>query len=483
MLWLAVMALTGVRLWLASQWSVTPDEALFWLCTQRMDLAFFDTPWGVPWVVQFGTWVAGDTALGLRLVFPIFAGIATLAAWIFGRNLAGPAIGWWSALLLNAAPGFQLAAVEAGPVMPALAFTLTGLALLTATGSATLKWMLAGVAFAIAVQFSMWPLLGAVAALGFLVPMGRVSKGEIPWLGVTLCYALIGLGLMPFLIWNFLHGWPMGALGTFQTITHVSGASLLESLNQAVRTVSGPALLAVAVGLVFWVMRWKRERTLRRLGVVALPMIIVWVFCALTGQAGSFLILMGFLFLATASCALIAGWHRIGLASALVVLMCSQFFIQATSRIPDLPWSAIRRSVEALLDAGAPYQSQPIFLVAQSERLTSLLNYHLEQSDIAGKTEVFLLESQNLANQFGLWPSYDDFVETKVAPDELFEELRAENPYVGRSALYITREPEAALPQTLTAAFENVQPATTIAMGDAGTLYIYFCRNYQTLPL
>ncbi len=480
---LSVVVLTAARLWLAAEWTVNPDEALLWLCTQRMDLAFFDFPWGVPWVIQCGVWLAGESALGIRLFFPVFAGVATLAAWMIGQRLGGPSVGWWSALLLNAAPGFQLAAVEAGAVMPALAGSLVGLAVLSGARSHAWSWMLAGFAFAFAVQFSMWPLLVALVALGFLVPIGKHPRAEIPWFGLILFYALIALGMLPFLIWNFLHHWPMGALSTFQTLTHMSFAAALESLNQAVRVVSGPALLGVAVGLIFWIWGWRRERNLRLLWVITLPFLVVWLFCAVTGQASVFLVLISFFLLATASCALLARWQRVGLAVAVFALMSVQFYIQATSRVSDLPWSAIRRSVEALVESGEAYQTAPIFLVAQSDRLTASLNYHLEQSDIAGEAEVFPLESQNLASQFGLWPSYDDFVETKLPPDELFAELRAENPYVGRSALYITREPESALPQAVTAAFESVQPATTIAMGDAGTLYIYFCRNYQTLPL
>jgi hypothetical protein len=480
---LAVVLLTAARLWLAVQWAVNPDEALFWLCTQRMELAFFDFPWGVPWAIQCGVWLAGDSALGLRLFFPIFAGVVTLAAWVIGGRLGGTSVGWWSALLLNAAPGFQLAAVEAGAVIPALAGSLVALAVLSVWRSSVWAWMLAGIAIAFAVQFSMWPLLVAVAALAFLVPIGKQSRAEMPWLGLILFYAMIALGMLPFLIWNFLNHWPMGALSTFQTLTHMSVGATVESVNQAVRVVSGPALLGVAVGLIFWIQKWRRERKLRLLGVLALPFVGVWLFCAVTGQASVFLILMSFFLLATASCALLSGWLRVGLTLSVFVLMCVQFYIQATSRMSDLPWSAIRRSVEALVEAGEPYQSAPIFLIAQSDRLTASLNYHLDQSEIAGEAEVFLLESQNLANQFGLWPSYDDFVETELPPDELFEELRAENPYVGRSALYITREPASALPQAVTAAFESIQLATTISMGDAGTLYIYFCRNYQTLPL
>jgi hypothetical protein len=257
----------------------------------------------------------------------------------------------------------------------------------------------------------------------------------------------------------------------------------MGSLNQAIRVISGPALLAVAVGMALLILSWRKERRLRRLGVILAPLVIAWIFGALTGQASPYLILLTFIFLVAGISATLAPWWRMGLGGALALLISIQFYLQATLRLPDLPWSSVRRSLEALIESGAPYQTSPLFLIAQSPRLTASLNYHLAQSEIADGVEVFLLESQNLANQFGLWPSYDDFIETKTAPDELFEELRAANPNVGRSAFYVTREPMTVLPQSITAAFEEIQPAATIDLAEGGMLYIYFCRNYQTMPL
>jgi len=478
-----VMLLTLARLWLASQWTVTPDEALSWLCSRRMDLAFFDSPWGVPWLIRWGTALAGDGAYGMRLFFPIAAGVATVAAWALGRRLAGPAAGWWAAALLNAAPGFQMTAVEASALAPALAASLIGLAVIASAPTSAVVWIMGGMAFAVAVQFSLWPLVAALAALGFFIPLQKEKASPLLWLHAVCFLGLVGIGMLPFFIWNQVNQWPVGALGTWQTFTQMSVAASMGSLNQAIRVISGPALLAVAVGMAVLILSWRKERRLRRLGVILAPLMIAWIFGALTGQASPYLILLTFIFLVAGISATLAPWWRMGLGGALALLISIQFYLQATLRLPDLPWSSVRRSLEALIESGAPYQTSPLFLIAQSPRLTASLNYHLAQSEIADGFEVFLLESQNLANQFGLWPSYDDFIETKTAPDELFEELRAANPNVGRSAFYVTREPMTVLPQSITAAFEEIQPAATIDLAEGGMLYIYFCRNYQTMPL
>lgn len=478
-----VMLLTAVRLWLASQWTVTPEEAFYWLCAQRMDLAFFDDPWGTAWVIKIGTSLGGDAAFGVRWIFPLCAGIATLAAWSLARKLAGPSTAWWTVVLLNATPGFQVAAIEAGPVMPALAASLVGLLLIASRRDTLKAWIFGGFAVAVALQFSLWPLVVVPAVLTFLLPVHGDKKGSVPWGGVVCFGVIVMAALSPFLIWNMRNDWAIGALGTWQTFTEITKASIIGSWDRAARTISGPAVVAMLIGVGIVAFRWRHDRKSRRVAMLALPVAMVWLMAWLVGHSETFLILLGFYLIAGAACLVTPIQFRAGLSVALAVMMSGQFYFQATARLPDLPWSSIRRSVEALLAAGEPYQTAPIFLIAQSERLTASLNYHLAQSDIADETEVFLLESQNLANQFGIWPSYDDFVDTGVAPDEFFEELKAENPYQGRSAFYLTREPEQALPQAITAAFEEFQPAATIALSEGGTLYIYFCRHYQTLPL
>lgn len=483
LLLIAVGILTAARLWLASHWTVTPDESFYWLCAQRMDLAFFDDPWGTAWLVHWGTSLAGDGSLGLRLFFPIFAAIATVAVWGLGRKLAGPSAGWWVAALLNAAPGFQVLAVEASSSGPAFACALAGLALIAIAPGSVGLCALAGVSFALALQFSMWPWVAVVAAVGFAIRASRKTGSVASWIGLAAAVVIALAGMLPFLMWNQLHDWPLRALGTWQTFTAFSGASLLAAFSQAAYQISWPAVFVVGLGFLYTLIVWRKTITLRRPVLIAAPFLLAWLYVALIGQANPFLVLGGFVGILIAAGAATPAWLHAGVGVVIATGMSLTFYLQAISRPADLPWASIRKSVESLMEAGGPYVEGPFFVIAQSARLTASLNYHLAQSQTAAGVEVFLLESQNLANQFGLWPAYDDFVETEVAPDEFFEELQAENPYMGRSAFYLTREPEAALPQAITAAFEEVLPAAAIALGSGGTLYIYFCRNYQTLPL
>jgi hypothetical protein len=101
-----------------------------------------------------------------------------------------------------------------------------------------------------------------------------------------------------------------------------------------------------------------------------------------------------------------------------------------------------------------------------------------------GHPPVYVLESQDVSNQFALWPSYDDFVETDAPPVEYFTEQKAVNPFVGRTAIYIGPEAADGLPQALTAAFAEIRPLATLRIpGRSDPLYIHLCVDYQTLPL
>jgi hypothetical protein len=149
----------------------------------------------------------------------------------------------------------------------------------------------------------------------------------------------------------------------------------------------------------------------------------------------------------------------------------------------DDPWPSVARAIEPLATEAQTGLTTPLFVIAPDPDATSALSYHLARSQFGASHPVFLRESQDLSNQFGLWPRYDDFVPTAQAPDEYFQELKAVNPYLGRSALYVTEEEPADLPQTITSAFVRCTPYATISLSAGRKLRVYLCEDYQTMPL
>jgi hypothetical protein len=153
---------------------------------------------------------------------------------------------------------------------------------------------------------------------------------------------------------------------------------------------------------------------------------------------------------------------------------------EVSADVAELIESLRRRMTD---DAG-----EPVFLIAQTPQLASALSLRLPDVSWVkpGHPPVYVAESPYAGSQFALWPRYDQFVDapplTEDAPDP-FTEQGGVNPFLSRSALYITREPPDNLPQAITAAFISHQLIGTIQGPSGHPLKVYLCLDYQTLPL
>jgi hypothetical protein len=132
----------------------------------------------------------------------------------------------------------------------------------------------------------------------------------------------------------------------------------------------------------------------------------------------------------------------------------------------------------------SPQLPAGLFFIAADPDLASALGYHLRTAFIApeGHPRVYSSASQDISSQYDLWPSYDDFVETGEAPDGFFKELKAVNPFLGHSAIYVGKVPPENLPSTIRSAFSEVQLVQKVGNGK-DQRFIYLCLDYQTLPL
>src|SRR5262249_13004476 len=108
----------------------------------------------------------------------------------------------------------------------------------------------------------------------------------------------------------------------------------------------------------------------------------------------------------------------------------------------------------------------------------------------AGHPPVYLIESQDLVNQFSFWPRYDQFVDAPArpaqSPDEPFTEQKGGNLFVGRSALLV-RNYAKHPPHNIRAAFESTELVGTIELRRFGEPVRdwegFFCRHYRAFPL
>ena len=205
---LALLALTLLRLVVAATAPLAPDEAYYWIWSRALAPGYLDHPPMIAFWIAAGTAIAGDTALGVRLLGPIGAAIGSLMLYDAGKRLFDARAGLAAALLLNATLLLGVGAVTATPDTPLILFwTATLWAVVRAHASGNGRWWLAVGVFAGLALLSKYT--AALLGLGLLLWLllhedaRRWLRTPWPWLGgvlALLCFA-------PVIAWNAQHGW------------------------------------------------------------------------------------------------------------------------------------------------------------------------------------------------------------------------------------------------------------------------------------
>ncbi|MBC7635011.1 MAG: glycosyltransferase family 39 protein, partial [Acetobacteraceae bacterium] len=121
--WLTLAALTLVRLAVAGSAPLSADEAYYWVWSRALAPGYLDHPPMVALWIWAGTALAGDGALGVRLLGPLSA---LLGAWLLvqaGQDMFGDRRrGLVAALLLNATLLLGIGTVTMTPDTPLIFF-------------------------------------------------------------------------------------------------------------------------------------------------------------------------------------------------------------------------------------------------------------------------------------------------------------------------------------------------------------------------
>src|SRR5437868_3410306 len=206
---LTVGALVVLRLVAAAFTPLTFDEAYYWTWSKHLAGGYYDHPPMVAILIRFGTLIAGDTELGVRLVSVLLAVPMSLAVYrtaelLFGgRRLAASAT-----ILLNvtlmAAIGTMIVTPDA-PLLVASSFVLFYLAKVLATGRGA-WWLAVGAAVGLALLSKYTALFFGPAILIWLIAVPKLRRWLIspwPYLGGSVAFALFS----PVILWNADHQW------------------------------------------------------------------------------------------------------------------------------------------------------------------------------------------------------------------------------------------------------------------------------------
>jgi 4-amino-4-deoxy-L-arabinose transferase-like glycosyltransferase len=202
-------ALTLLRLVVAATVPLAPDEAYYWVWSHALAAGYPDHPPMVALWIRLGIIVAGNTALGIRLLGPLSVAVASvLLADATICLLPNRRAGIRAAILLNATLLFGVGAIVMTPDTPLLMFwtaCLWAMARLLKSGDP--RWWLAIGLFAglaMASKYTAALLWFGIVLWLLVTPAIRPwLRRPAPWLG-----ALIALSVfLPVVVWNAEHGW------------------------------------------------------------------------------------------------------------------------------------------------------------------------------------------------------------------------------------------------------------------------------------
>jgi 4-amino-4-deoxy-L-arabinose transferase-like glycosyltransferase len=516
--WFFIGALTLIRLSMLGSTDLEFDEAHYWMWSERLAPAYFSKGPGIAFAIRASTMVFGATEFGVRFWSPILAAGTSLLLYYFGRRLFSENVGLWAVIAFNVTPIFNIGAF-----------------VMTTDGLSIFFWMAAMFTFWIAVEktprFSFWwPLTGLLIGLGFL---SRYTNAfEIICVLLVLAFAprlrqefnrpglywLLGCFLVctiPPIVWNSQHAWiTLLHLRTRGGLAEEVGFRPLEPLK-----FFGEHFLFYSP-LLFAALVWGVIGSCRRVNQQFKVLFLFWF----GSPVFAFYLLLSINHVATPNWDAVSFlgfgllalhyWNertairgvRIFATAAVLLGFVISFFSLDSDLLRSIGfrffrsdpsdrlrgWKSMTAQVEKIRNDLESKLGERLFLIADERHRASEISFYLRDKRVEGPGHppCYLVESQDLINQFSFWPRYDQFVEGRSKPDqssdETFTEQKGVNLFVGRSALLI-RNYAKGPSHNVRAAFESVEPVGTIELRRFGEhvryWQVFLCRHYRTLPL
>lgn len=255
-----IVGLLVLRAIMAALLPLSADEAYYWLWSRYPDLGYFDHPPMIAWLIGGGTFLLGNTILGVRLAGIVLSVPATWLVWrtaqliLKDEDRAGLA-----ALFFNASLMVSVEMLAATPDMPSLVTSAAFVFFLARVAEENdgRSWLGAGVAGGLGLLSKLSALFLGVGALLWLVLDRKGRK----WLLTPWPYLGAGLALLifaPNLFWQSQHNWETFA---FQLARTASGHFTLRFLGEFLA-----AQLGLATPLIFLLMAaglWRASKSLR----------------------------------------------------------------------------------------------------------------------------------------------------------------------------------------------------------------------------
>jgi 4-amino-4-deoxy-L-arabinose transferase-like glycosyltransferase len=518
---LFLFALTALRWVLAANYELSPDEAYYTLWAQHPDFSYYSKGPGVALTILASTALWGTTEFGVRFFSPLLGLGTSLLIYFLARRLYRESVAFWATIALNMVPIFNVGSIV---------MTIDPLSIFFWAAALTTFWL----ALERSPQFSWWwPLTGALIGAGFLAKYTNAFqlfcalfflavvpkyRGELRRPGF---YSVL-LGFVPFLlpplIWNQQHEWiTLEHLSHRGGLDHPFGVHLSQTgqFLGAHLGVYSP-LLFIGFLIAFFGSIPKAFQSSRVCFLLSFtwPLLATYFILSLNRAGEPNWTAPAFVSLGILAAAHWLRWSRgrklagrfclaaLGLGAVVTLFTLETdlvrllgypwpYALDPSSRLRG--WKSLTESVEAFRRRFEEKLGEKVFLIGNKYQTSSMLAFYLKDKRLEGPGHppVYIPESQDIENEFSFWPRYDAFIDAPAPASQaesLFTEQAGINPFMNRSALYITdRRPAGGPPEAIQGAFSRWELVAVFALErrhlPLRQLWVFACYQYQTLPL
>lgn len=514
-----LIVLTAIRLLLATSFELSPDESYYYLWSQHPDICYYSKGPGVAMTILASTSIFGPTEFGVRFFSPLLGFGTSILIYLLGRRLYKEKVAFWTVIALNLIPAFNV-----------------GATLMTIDPLSIFFWVAALYTFWLAIEKSpnlslYWPATGILIGLGFLCKYTNVFqlvsilffllivpkyRRELRRPGFYLLLFCFTLFLIPPLVWNQQHEWitleHLSQRGGFQKEFSIRFSQFGKFLAAQAGVYSPFIFVGFIIALFGSIRKAFQSSKVCFLLAFSWPILLTYAILALK-QAGepnwtapgylSLGILAAHWWLQTVSRIRPAGIYcfaALGLGGVLTLVTLNTDLLRITGfQVPHSldpssrlrGWKTVAEQIETLRNNFEKKLGQKVFLIGNKYQTSSMLSFYLKDKRVEGPGHppVYIPESQDIQNEFSFWPRYDEFIEANASTkhNTTFTEEEGINPFMDRTALFITDRPNAKPPQALQSAFTRWELMVVYKLERRNLplreVRVFACYQYQTLPL
>ncbi len=203
-----LLPLSLLRLALAAQVDLIPDEAYYWSWSLHPDWCYWDQPAGIAWAILLWTKLFGDSVLALRALGTLCSTATSFFIFALLRRVLDSRSAFWSVVVMQIVPLFAAGAmlILHDSLLLLFAAIAWWAAVVAVQSDRPRWWLVVGAALTGALYAKFSAVLLALGLAGAAVWHPRARRHlRTPWpyLGALLPVVLFA----PVIAWNMKHQW------------------------------------------------------------------------------------------------------------------------------------------------------------------------------------------------------------------------------------------------------------------------------------